>query len=31
MSGKLEYEGVLLFDKKWDGKGYDELGNIIYI
>ena len=27
---KLEYEGEYLFDKKWNGKGYDENGNIIY-
>ena len=26
----MEYEGDLLFDKKWNGKGYDENGNIIY-
>ena len=26
----LEYEGKYLFDKKWNGKGYDENGNIIY-
>ena len=28
--GKLEYEGEFLYDKKWNGKGYDENGNIIY-
>ena len=28
--GKLEYEGEFLFDKKWDGKGYNKNGNIIY-
>ena len=27
---KLEYEGEFLFDKKYNGKGYDENGNIIY-
>ena len=27
---KLEYEGEFLFNKKWEGKGYDEKGNIIY-
>jgi len=26
----LEYEGEFLFDRKWDGKGYDLNGNIIY-
>ena len=28
--GQLEYEGEYLYDKKWNGKGYDENGNIIY-
>ena len=28
--GKLEFEGKFLFDKKYDGKGYDENGNKIY-
>ena len=28
--GTLEYEGVYLYNKKWEGKGYDEKGNIIY-
>ena len=28
--GKLEYEGEYLNGKKWNGKGYDEKGNIIY-
>ena len=27
---KLEYEGEYYNDKKWNGKGYDEKGNIIY-
>ena len=27
---KLEYEGDYLNGKKWNGKGYDEKGNIIY-
>ena len=27
---KLEYEGEFLFNKKWNGKGYDKYGNIIY-
>ena len=27
---KLEYEGEYLYNKKWNGKGYDENGNIIY-
>ena len=26
----MEFEGELLFNKKWNGKGYDENGNIIY-
>ena len=26
----MEYEGEYLYDRKWNGKGYDELGNIIY-
>ena len=26
----LEYEGEYLYDKKWNGKGYDENHNIIY-
>ena len=26
----LEYEGDYIWDKKWNGKGYDENGNIIY-
>ena len=29
-SDKLEFEGQYLFDKKWNGKGYDSFGNIIY-
>ena len=28
--GKLEYKGDFLFDKKWNGKGYNENGNIKY-
>ena len=27
---RLDYEGEFLFDKKWNIKGYDENGNIIY-
>ena len=30
IDGKLEYEGEYLYNKKWNGKGYDENGNIIY-
>ena len=30
INGRLEYEGEYLFDKKWNGHGYDENGNIIY-
>ena len=26
----MEYEGEYLYDKKYNGKGYDENGNIIY-
>jgi len=26
----LEYEGQYLYNRKWNGKGYDENGNIIY-
>ena len=26
----MEFEGEFLFNKKWNGKGYDENGNIIY-
>ena len=28
--GRLEYEGEYSCDKKWNGKGYDKDGNIIY-
>ena len=27
---KLEFEGDFSYDEKWDGKGYDKNGNIIY-
>ena len=27
---KLEFEGEYMLDKKWEGKGYDENGKIIY-
>ena len=30
MKGKLEYDGEYICDKKWNGKGYGENGNIIY-
>ena len=30
IKGKLEYEGEYLFYNKWNGKGYDENGNIKY-
>ena len=30
IKGKLEYEGEYLFGRKYNGKGYDENGNIIY-
>ena len=26
----MEYEGEYLYNQKWNGKGYDENGNIIY-
>ena len=26
----MEYEGEYLYEEKWNGKGYDEYGNIIY-
>ena len=29
-NGTLKFEGEYLFDKKWNGNGYDEKGNIIY-
>ena len=30
INGRLEFIDKYLFDKKWNGKGYDERGNIIY-
>ena len=30
INGKLEFEGEYLNNKKWNGKGYDENGNIMY-
>ena len=30
IKGKLEYEGEYLYYNKWNGKGYDENGNIKY-
>ena len=30
INGRLEYEGDYFLDKKWNGKGYDIDGNIIY-
>ena len=29
-NGKIEYEGFYLLDNKWEGKGYDEQGNVVY-
>ena len=26
----MEFEGEYLYNRKWNGKGYDENGNIIY-
>ena len=30
IDGNLSYEGEYLNGKKWNGKGYDKKGNIIY-
>ena len=30
IKGKLEFQGEFAFDKKWEGKGFDENGDIIY-
>ena len=30
VKGRLEFEREFLFDKKWNGKGYDENNKIIY-
>ena len=30
INNKIEYEGEYLFNKKWNGKGYDNKGKIIY-
>jgi len=30
MNKKLEYEGEFLYERKYNGKGYDNNGNIIY-
>ena len=30
INGKLEFEGEYLFNKKFNGRGYDENGNVIY-
>ena len=29
-NGKLKYEGEFIISKKWNGKVYDELNNIVY-
>ena len=29
-NGKVEFEGEFLFDRKWNGKKYDEKVNLIY-
>ena len=29
-NNRLEYDGEYLYDKKWNGKGYDNLGKIVY-
>ena len=29
-NGKIKFEGEYLYGKKWNGKGYDNKGNIIY-
>ena len=31
INSKLKFEGEFLYDNKWNGKGYDEKANIIYI
>ena len=28
VKGRLEYEGEYLYGYKWNGKGYDENGNV---
>ena len=30
-NGKLEYEGEYLYNRKFNGKGYDSNGNEIYV
>ena len=30
INGKLEFEAEFRYEKKWNGKGYDAYGNIIY-
>ena len=30
VNNRIEYDGNFLYDKKWNGKEYDELGNVIY-
>ena len=30
INNKIEYKGEFLFNKKWNGKGFDENGNVIY-
>ena len=30
MKGKLAFEGEYLSERNWNGKGYDEKGNLIY-
>ena len=30
VNDKLEFEGKYFYNKKWNGKGYDKNGNIIY-
>ena len=30
LNNKLEFKGEFLFGKKWDGKGFDDTGKIIY-
>ena len=31
VNGSLEYEGNYLFNKKWNGRGYDKNGNVVYV
>ena len=30
LNGKVEFEGEYLYDTKWNGKGYNKKGKLIY-